>query len=89
MAQQQVSAVQIQMAAAAGVELLSNNDLPVPMSIAKSGSLSILEAVLQAISRGELVVAAPPREGEQQLPDIEGAETKLKAVQNGGKPDEE
>ena len=58
MQSQQVTPVQIQMAASAGVELLAIKDLPVPMSIAKSGALAVLEGMLQAIARGESVL--PP-----------------------------
>jgi len=60
MAKQEVSAVQVQMAASAGVRLLQVDDLPVPMSIAKSGALSILEGLLTALANGEVVLAPPP-----------------------------
>ena len=60
MAKQEVTAVQVQMAAAAGVKLLQIDDLPVPMSIAKSGALSILEGLLGALANGEVVLAPPP-----------------------------
>jgi hypothetical protein len=63
------------MAASAGVELLSIKDLPVPMSIAKGGALAILEGMLQAIARGELVVVPNP---EMQKPG---------PVPDGGGPD--
>lgn len=56
MAKQEVSPVQVQMAAAAGVKLLQIDDLPVPMSIAKSGALNVLEGMLQALASGELVL---------------------------------
>ncbi len=59
MAKQEVSPVQVQMAAAAGVKLLKIDDLPVPMSIAKSGALNILEGMLQALASGELVLGPP------------------------------
>ena len=59
MAKQEVSPVQVQMAAAAGVKLLSIEDLPVPMNIAKSGALNILEGMLQALASGELVLGPP------------------------------
>ena len=61
---QQVSPVQVQMAAAAGVQLLSNPDLPVPMAIAKTGNLSILEGILQSLAQGQVVLAAPPPDPE-------------------------
>lgn len=61
MAKQEVTAIQVQMAAAAGVKLLQVDDLPVPMNIAKSGALSILEGILQALAQGEVVLGpAPP-----------------------------
>ena len=59
MAKQDVSPVQVQMAAAAGVKLLQIAELPVPMSIAKTGALSILEGMLQALASGELVLGPP------------------------------
>jgi hypothetical protein len=62
MAKQEVSAVQVQMAAAAGVELLKVDDLPVPLKVAKSGALGILEGMLVAIANGEVVLAPPPQE---------------------------
>lgn len=62
MAKQEVSAVQIQMAAAAGVKLLQVDDLPVPLSVAKSGALGVLEGMLQALANGEIVLAPPPQE---------------------------
>jgi hypothetical protein len=60
MAKQEVTGVQVQMAAAAGVKLLQIDDLPVPMSIAKSGALSILEGLLGALANGEVVLSPPP-----------------------------
>ena len=62
MAKQEVSAVQVQMAAAAGVTLLQVDDLPVPLKVAKSGALGVLEGMLQAVASGELVLAAPQPE---------------------------
>ncbi len=60
MAKQEVSAVQIQMAAAAGVELLKVDDLPVPLKVAKSGALGVLEGMLTALAQGEVILANPP-----------------------------
>lgn len=68
MATQEVTGVQLQMAAAAGVKLLQIEDLPVPMSIAKSGALSVLDGMLQAIARGELVVVPNPELQEDAVP---------------------
>lgn len=56
MSMQEVSPVQIQMACAAGTKLLQVDDLPVPLELAKSGALGVLEGLLSAIARGELVV---------------------------------
>lgn len=88
MAKQEVTAIQVQMAAAAGVKLLSVDDLPVPLSVAKSGALGILEGMLQAIASGEVVLgpaptvvpekkagstpAAGPPKGDQQPPKKDG-----------------
>ncbi len=62
MAKQEVTAVQVQMAAAAGVTLLQVDDLPVPLKVAKSGALGVLEGMLQALAQGEVVLAAPQQE---------------------------
>jgi hypothetical protein len=59
MAKQEVTAVQVQMAAAAGVTLLQVDDLPVPLKVAKSGALGVLEGMLQALANGEVVLAQP------------------------------
>ena len=59
MAKTEVSAQQVQMAAAAGVELLANKDLPVPLGVAKSGALGILEGMLTAIANGVLAQPQP------------------------------
>lgn len=60
MAKQEVTPVQIQMAAAAGVKLLQVDDLPVPLVVAKTGALGILEGMLQALANGEVVLSQPP-----------------------------
>lgn len=59
MAKQEVSAVQVQMAAAAGVKMLQQDDLMVPLSVSKSGALGVLEGLLQALASGEVVLAQP------------------------------
>ncbi len=91
MAKQEVTAVQIQMAAAAGVKLLQVDDLPVPMSIAKSGALSVLEGMLQALAQGEVVLGPAPVAGTQQNPAVaagvaEALKTPVKppAAENNG-----
>jgi hypothetical protein len=78
MAKQEVSAVQVQMAAAAGVTLLQVDDLPVPLKVAKSGALGILEGMLQAVASGELVLGPPQPEniaGGAPVPPIAPVET--------------
>ena len=47
------------MAAAAGVKLLQVDDLPVPLAVAKSGALGILDGMLQALANGTVVLAQP------------------------------
>ena len=75
MAKQEISAVQVQMAAAAGVKLLQVDDLPVPLAVAKSGALGLLDGMLQALANGEVVLAnAPPAvptpgQGDPPIPD--------------------
>lgn len=71
MAKQEISAVQIQMAAAAGVELLKVEDLPVPLKVAKSGALGVLEGMLGALASGEVVLANPePAENITAGPEV-------------------
>ncbi len=60
MAKQEITAVQVQMAAAAGVKLLQVDDLAVPLVVAKSGALGVLESMLQALANGEIVLGPPP-----------------------------
>lgn len=62
MAKQEVTGVQVQMAASAGVKLLQQDDLMVPLAVAKSGALSILEGMLSALANGEVVLASPQPE---------------------------
>ena len=57
MAKTEVTPVQIQMAAAAGVKLLQQDDLMVPLQVAKSGALSVLEGVLTGLANGDVVLA--------------------------------
>ena len=59
MAKQEVTAQQVQIAAAAGVELLQVEDLPVPLGVAKSGALGVLEGMLTALANGEVILANP------------------------------
>lgn len=60
MANMNVSPQQVQMAASAGVQLLQVDDLAVPLVISKNGALQVLEGLLGAIARGELVVSPNP-----------------------------
>ena len=68
MANMNVTPQQVQMAASAGAQLLKIDDLPVPMVLAKSGALSVLEGLLGAIARGELIVSPNPELAENQPP---------------------
>jgi len=64
MAKQEITAVQVQMAAAAGAKLLQIDDLPIPLSVAKSGALGLLEGMLTALANGEVVLAQPTQAPE-------------------------
>jgi hypothetical protein len=66
MANMNITPQQVQMAASAGAQLLKIDDLPVPMVLAKSGALSVLEGLLGAIARGELIVSPNPDLVEKQ-----------------------
>ena len=77
MTQQQVTPVQIQMAAAAGQRLLEHKDLPVPLEVAKTGALGVLEGLLGALARGELVVVPNPELQEKQGADQGAAGSEL------------
>lgn len=59
MSQMSASPQQIQAAAAAGVELLSDKDLRVPLGVSMGGQLGILSGMLNAIAQGELVLMKP------------------------------
>ena len=69
MANMNVTPAQVQMAASAGVQLLQVDDLAVPLSISKSGALGMLENLLGAIARGELIVSPNPELAANQPPD--------------------
>ena len=60
MSNMQATPQQIRESAAAGVELLSNKDLPVPLGITLGGQLGILQAMLTSIANGDLIVVHPP-----------------------------
>jgi len=61
-----VTPAQIQMAASAGVQLLQVDDLAVPLVISKSGALGMLEGLLGALARGELVCVPNPELAENK-----------------------
>ena len=81
MAKQEVSAGQVQMAAAAGVKLLQQEDLMVPLSVSKSGALAILEGVLVGLANGEVVLANPEPEKNITVPP---GDSTIAPVDNGG-----
>lgn len=62
MAKTEVTSAQVQLAAQAGVELLKNEELPVPLKMAKSGILGVLEGLLQALASGEVMLMQLPPE---------------------------
>jgi len=68
MANMNVTPAQVQMAASAGAQLLKIDDLAVPLVISKSGVLGVLENLLGAIARGELIVSPNPELAENQPP---------------------
>ncbi len=86
MAKTEVTAVQVQMAAAAGVKLLQIDDLPVPMSIAKSGALSVLEGMLNALAAGEVVLgpSPPPNQADAVADAVKTPAAAPAAENNGG-----
>lgn len=51
-----VSQEQIKLAAAAGLALLKDEDLKVPIHLAMNGVLGLLQLVLQGVVNGEVVV---------------------------------
>jgi hypothetical protein len=83
MAKQEVTPVQVQMAAAAGVKLLQVEDLPVPLSVAKSGALGVLEGLLNGIAKGELAVGEP----QAPAPQIPVAPPEAPPAENNGGDD--
>jgi len=92
MAKMEVTAVQVQMAAAAGAKLLQSDDLMVPLSVAKSGALGILESMLQALANGEVILGPPPAEAPEKKADSppdadppKGDQKPLRSVSSGDK----
>ena len=81
---------QIQTAAAAGVELLSDKDLKVPLGISIGGQLSLLHSILSAVKAGELILTNPPTPNQQAAENKEDGDQKpnLEAIA-GGKPPED
>ena len=70
MGQTTLTPVQIQMAAAAGQKLLQRDDLMVPLELSKGGHLGVLEGLLGALARGEVIVTEPQREEPQEGPQL-------------------
>lgn len=81
---------QIQAAASAGVALLSDKDLKVPLGITIGGQLSVLHSILSAVASGELIVTNPPTPDQQAAAGKEDGDQKpnLKEVA-GGKQSED
>lgn len=69
MANMNATPQQIASAAAAGVELLSDKDLKVPLGIAIGGQLSLLHSILSAVKAGELILTNPPTPDQQAAAD--------------------
>lgn len=66
-----LSAQQVRVAAQAGVQLLSDEQLPIPLGLGKTGVLGALESILIALASGQLILvnaqtSPPPDDGERQ-----------------------
>jgi len=66
--QMTASPEQIQQAAATGLQLLAQPDLKVPMNIAMSGNLILLQGLLQSLANGSLGVGLPNQISEGDPP---------------------
>ena len=60
----QLTDQQIQNAALAGLDLLSDGDLKVPLRLVRDGHLSVLQMLFSALGRGEIQVVNVPPEPE-------------------------
>ena len=76
----QITPEQVQMAAAAGLQILNDRDLKVPVAVAKNGSVGILESILLALNSGNVVLASPENvipptdpDGGEPAPDPAGS----------------
>jgi hypothetical protein len=88
MANMNATPQQIQAAATAGVELLSNKDLQVPLGIAIGGQLSVLLSLLSALASGELALVNPPTPDQQAAGKEDGDQKpNLKEVAGGKSED--
>jgi hypothetical protein len=83
MAMMNASPQQIAAAAAAGVELLSDKDLKVPLGIAIGGQLSVLHSMLNAVASGELVLVNPPEQQQAAGKEDGDGKPNLKEVAGG------
>lgn len=69
MSEVNISPEQIQRAAMAGANLLADDErVSVPPSMALSGDLSVLNAVLLALANGQAVISSPEQQMAQQVP---------------------
>lgn len=68
-----VSPEQVRTAAAAGLTLLADQDLKVPVQVALTGQLGILQSMLSALANGE-VVLANPQPAEVKEPGVIGSD---------------
>ncbi len=81
---------QVQAAAAAGVDLLSDKELKVPLGIAIGGQLSVLHSILSAVKSGELILTNPSTPEQQAAASKEDGDQKpnLKEVAGGKQPED-
>jgi hypothetical protein len=79
---------QIAAAAAAGVELLSDRDLKVPLGVAMGGALGVLSNMLNALATGELVLVNAPPPEQKPAGDGEPDPPGLSRIEGGKKTGE-
>jgi hypothetical protein len=63
-----VTTEQIKAAATAGLRLLDDKDLRVPMDIAISGQLGILKMLMLGVANGQLIFTSPPTPEAEKRP---------------------
>jgi hypothetical protein len=63
--QTSINIEQVRGAAAAGLRLLDDKDMKVPMDIAINGSLGVLRMLLLGVANGQLVFTTPPSQDKQ------------------------